>query len=209
MSNLNEALRLFEASEANLTKLDKLWGKIRGHLGSDIAFGSPPGYDEACLAFRQILRELPAIDGYRIEDRLHDYYAVGQMRFDAAGLGDVEAKVAVEGEIDAQQGFLREYRFRLLAKRRALVRERVQELIIFVDREVNAQLSAIAGVAQNETLPEDRLEPVRSSIKEIDTLLGSGTRPSRWSELRRLSFAKTVAASRMPFHGLRDEHHIH
>jgi hypothetical protein len=45
------------------------------------AFGGPPEYDDLCLAFRQILTALPAIDEFRVEDRPLEYDEVGQMRF--------------------------------------------------------------------------------------------------------------------------------
>lgn len=87
MTTLDAALREFDAVEANLEKLDRLWAQIEGHLPTGPAFGSPPEYEEACLAFRRILRALPAIDGFQVQDHLLDYDEVGQMRLDALGGG--------------------------------------------------------------------------------------------------------------------------
>jgi hypothetical protein len=61
MPSLEAALQQFEATEANLEKLDKLWEKIYAHISGGPAFGSPPEYDELCLAFRGIMSALPAI----------------------------------------------------------------------------------------------------------------------------------------------------
>src|SRR5713226_6149569 len=91
MTTLNTALQQFEAAEANLEKLDKLWKQIEALLGSGPAFRSPPEYEELCFAFCRILPSLPAIDGFRVEDQLNDYDAIGQMRLDALEIGEVEA----------------------------------------------------------------------------------------------------------------------
>src|SRR5437879_9905595 len=96
MPTLEAALQQFEAAEANLEKLEKLWEKISGHISGGPAFGAPPEYHELCFAFRGILPALPAIGGVRVEDHLHDYDAVGQMRWDAREVGEIEAHVSVE-----------------------------------------------------------------------------------------------------------------
>ena len=96
MPTLTMALQKFEATDANLGKLEKLWDKIASHIPGGPAFGSPPEYDELCLAFRRILPVMPAIDGIRVQDCLHDYDEIGQMRLDALELDEIEAKVHVE-----------------------------------------------------------------------------------------------------------------
>ncbi len=93
MTTLDVALRQFEATQANLEKLDELWEQIYRLQPSGPAFGSPPEYDELCLAFRRILPSMPAIDGFRIQDRLHDYDEAGQMHLDALEIGEIEAQV--------------------------------------------------------------------------------------------------------------------
>src|SRR5690242_9858735 len=102
MADLDAALQYFEATEGNLKKLEKLWSQIESHIPSGPAFGSPPEYDELCLTFRQILGAMPAIDGFQVEDCLHDYDAIGQMRFDALEIGEIEAKVSVENAVSEQ-----------------------------------------------------------------------------------------------------------
>jgi hypothetical protein len=56
MTDLEAALHQFEATESNLKKLEQLWVKIEGLIGSGPAFGSPPEYEEACMAFRHVLQ---------------------------------------------------------------------------------------------------------------------------------------------------------
>src|SRR5271163_4251180 len=91
MSTLAAALQQFEATEANLGKLEKLWEKISKLIPGRPEFGGPPEYEEFCLAFRRILPALPAIDGHRVEDRLFDYDQAGQMRLDALEVGEIES----------------------------------------------------------------------------------------------------------------------
>ena len=185
MATLDAALRQFEATEANLEKLEKLWDQIQSHLPSGLAFGSPPEYDELCLAFRRILPALPAIDGYRIEDRLYDYDAIGQMRLDAREVGEIEAQVSVENTVEEQGRLLREYRFKLHAKRRELVRGRMLALIDEVDELLRGLGTAIEGKEVNKYVTESSWSRLKESIAEIDTLLGSSARPQRWGDLHR------------------------
>ena len=71
-ATLNHALRQFELTEANLARLEALWKKIECELPEGPAFGAPPEYDAWCIAFRRILERLPAVDGFRVEDRLYE-----------------------------------------------------------------------------------------------------------------------------------------
>jgi hypothetical protein len=184
MTTLDDALRQFEATEANLEKLEKLWKQISDQMPSDPAFGHPPEYDELCLAFRRVLAALPAIDGFRVEDRLYEYGEIGQMRFDALELGEIESQVSVENEIGEQGRLLREYRFRLLAKRRELVRDRMLALIDEVDSTLRESSPPASGAAQDPA-PEALLSRLRKAVAELDTLLGSSARPARWGDLQR------------------------
>jgi len=193
MTSLDEALSQFEATEANLGKLEALWAQLRSLLPDGLEFGSPPEYEELSLAFRKILPSLPAIDGFRVEDRLLDYDQVGQMRFDALEVDELSAHVAVANEIDEQGRNLREYRFRLNAKRRELVRSRMLTLI----DTVTALLSTLERFAEGQdaktAMPESAWSQLTQTISEIDALLGSSARPSRWSDLRRhLHFGKVA-----------------
>lgn len=188
MADLDAALRQFEATEANLEKLEKLWSQIESHIPDGPAFGSPPEYDELCLAFRQILHGLPAIDGFKVEDQLHDYSAIGQMRLDALEIDDIEAKVSVENCVSEQGRLLREYRFRFQTKRRELTRDRMLGLIDDVDRLLRRLGMAVEGKESNEhvsALSEADWSNLRESVAEVHTLLGSAERPARWGDLSR------------------------
>ena len=129
MSALETALQQFEAAEANLEKLERLWEKISALIPDSPAFGAPPEYDELCMAFRGILPALPAMGGVRVKDLLYDYDNAGQMRLDALEVGEFEAQVSTSNVLEEQGKNLRQYRFLLAAKRRELVRGRMITLM--------------------------------------------------------------------------------
>jgi len=185
MTTLDAALRQFEATEANLERLDKLWEQICRLQPSGPAFSAPPEYDELCLAFRRVLPGVPAIDGFRIDDRLYGYDQAGQMHLDALETGEMEAQASVLNALDEQGRLLREYRFRLQAKRRELVRSRLLKLIDEVDGLLRALSPTNSGNEANipvSGLPWSRL---KEAIAEIGALLGGAPRPEGWSNLQR------------------------
>jgi hypothetical protein len=184
-ASLETALGQFEATEANLKKLESLWAQIRGLIGDGVAFGTPPGYDDACRAFRRILPALPSIDGFRVEDCLLAYNDVGQMRFDAMEIGEIDVKVSVSEQIERQGGVLEEYRFRLTTKRRELVRSRMTKLVDDVDGYVRLMTVALETDPPDEATASERLASIDTAVTEIGTLLGSSKKPPRWGDLRR------------------------
>lgn len=188
MADLNTALQQFEATEANLEKLEKLWDQIEGHIPEGPAFGNPPEYLELSLAFRQILQALPAIDGFKVGDELHDYNTIGQMRLDALEIGDISAHVLVDDCVNEQGRLLREYRFKLQAKRRELTRDRMLGLIDDVDNLLRQLGKAVEGKESSEhvsTLSETGWAGLQEAVIEIHTLLGSSEKSTRWGDLRR------------------------
>ena len=185
MNTLDAALRQFEATEANLATLEGLWTRIENMIPTGPAFGGPPEYEELCWAFRRILPSMPAIDGFRIEDRLHDYDSVGQMRLDALEIGEFEAQVSVTNTLEEQGRQLREYRFRIQAQRRQLVRDRLLKLMNEIDQFLSVLNSEFAGLESNTLITAPLWGRLKESVSEIDTLLGATARPHRWSDLQR------------------------
>jgi Restriction endonuclease len=185
MSTLAAALEKFEATEANLGKLEKLWDKISKLIPSGPAFGSPPEYEELCLAFRRILPALPAIDGTRVEDRLFDYDEIGQMRIDALELGEIEVRISVENTLEEQGKFLRQYRFHLNAKRRELVRDRLLKLIDEVDGLIEMLFSLTDRMPISKNVEGAEWSRLKEGVSELTTLLGSNPKPPRWTDLQR------------------------
>jgi hypothetical protein len=196
MADLNAALQLFDGTEANLKKLIDLWKKIEAELPSGPAFGAPPEYDELCFAFRQILPALPAIDGFRVEDRLLEYDEVGQMRFDAVELDQIEAHVSVDHAVAEQGRQLQLYRLKLHAKRRELVRDRIVSVIDEIDSLLPLLRARVEGKEMNAfvtDLAESDWNHLKERAVELETLIGSGERPSGWSELQRHLHFRMVA----------------
>ncbi len=183
--SLESALMQFEATEANLRKLDSLWAQIRALIGNDVAFGSPPGYDDACRAFRHILRYMPSIDGTRIDASLLTFDEVGDLRYDARDLGNVDMQVSVERQIEHQGEVLNGYRFLLVVKRRELVRFRITKLIEDSDKHIRLMIAAVENDPPDESTAIEHLSELDSAVTEIDTLIGISCKPPRWSELLR------------------------
>lgn len=184
MATLENALRQFELVEANLAKLEQLWEKIEGLLPNGPAFGSPPGYDESCIAFERILSELPAIDGFRVEHRLYEYDEAGHMRLDALELGEFEVQVSTDRTLTEQGRLLREYRIRFQAKRRELIRARLVSRMEVISRVLEQVPSSKASNQVDPVLSVPDWERLKSAADEIETLLGGDPRPEAWYFLR-------------------------
>ncbi|WP_417437095.1 hypothetical protein [Idiomarina abyssalis] len=94
-SPLNTALRIFEAAEANLVKLEKLWVEMESVIPNGVAFLDDSGYENNCRDFENVLASLPKIDGWKPEIYLMDLNEIGQNRLDAMEVGESECEVSV------------------------------------------------------------------------------------------------------------------
>lgn len=191
-NTLNNALRQFEAAEANLLKLERLWKDIESLIPNGIVFGDDGTHLDKYKAFNVILTQLPKIDDWKPTARPLEPNEIAQSRLDAAELGEVQATVSTESEIAAPGRELKEYRFLLNQKRRELIRAAVMNLIDAVDADIRA---IRANLEQTPPIPITNLASewsrLRSHISQIDTLLGSNDRPPRWGDLQRhLYFAE-------------------
>lgn len=189
-SPLMHALEQFDASEANISKLQALWTEIEGLIPNGISFGENPEYDDRTRAFAEILKALPAIDGWKPTIELLDLNDIAQNRFDYADLGEPAAAAQFDADLALPGRELREYRFRFDHKRRALVREPLTALIDSVDVSLR-QLREGVGAEPPTTMHGDSWDELRGYIDQIGVLMGSSIqRPLRWSDLQRhLSFA--------------------
>jgi hypothetical protein len=186
---LMHALEQFDASETNITKLQALWTEIEGLIPGGISFGENPEYDDRTRAFAQILKALPAIDGWRPAIELLDLNAIAQTRFDYADIGEPAAAAQFEAGLALPGRELREYRFRFDHKRRALVREPLTTLIDSVDVSLR-QLREGVTAEPPATMHDDSWDELRGYVDQIGVLMGSSIkRPLRWGDLQRhLSF---------------------
>lgn len=186
-SPINSALRQFEATEANLAKLERLWSEIEQLIPSGLQFGSDPTYEEYVRVYSDLLGALPKIDDWKPERVPMDLNAIGQSRLDAQDVGEISMLVAVDEEIQAPARDLAEYRHRLNRKRRQLIRSVMSDLIAAIDETLRS-LCKIVPKKPNPTrqVKSHDWEKLNNQIQEIEALLGSALpRPSRWSDLRR------------------------
>ena len=188
-SPLMHALEQFDASEANITKLQTLWTEIEGLIPGGISFGENPEYDDRTRAFAEILKALPAIDGWKPAIELLDLNAIAQTRFDYADIGEPAAAAQFEADLALPGRELREYRFRFDHKHRALVREPLTTLIDSVDVSLR-QLREGVAAEPPATMHGDSWDELRGYVDQIGVLMGSSImRPLRWGDLQRhLSF---------------------
>jgi hypothetical protein len=189
MQDLTDAIRQFDATEANLKRLDELWVEIEGLIpnGMVVDTTSPDAtrYASLCRTFRHIRKALPKLDGFELADSLVDLDDVFQNRFDAADLGEISANVSVERDIYSQGEALQEYRFRLLAQRRELVRLAMKQAISDVDRTL-AKLGGVEFPDQPCKVTAPEWNVFKGHIAEIDVLRGTAiASPDRWGELHR------------------------
>lgn len=193
-TTLMAALEQFETTEANLVKLERLWGELSKLIPGGISFGSDPEFEDRARSYGLVLAALPKIDGWKPTAEPPDLDGVAQSRFDAMEIGEPSAQASVETWIEEPGRELGEYRFRLNTKRRQLIRDALVGLIDAIDADLRI-LRATAGNddEQNRKLDPDAWVEVREHMKQIEVLLGSSVKkPDRWSDMmRHIRFGET------------------
>jgi hypothetical protein len=99
-SPINAALRQFEATEANVAKLECLWSEIQKLTPDGLQFGNDPVYEERVRVFEDVLGALPKIDGWKPTSIPMDLNSIGQHRLDAKEGGEISSEIAVEDQIE-------------------------------------------------------------------------------------------------------------
>lgn len=186
-SPLMAALEQFEAAEANLVKLERLWEELAALIPGGVSFGEDPEYEDRARSYELILAALPKVDGWKPTAEPPNLDGVAQSRFDAMEIDEPGAQISVERWIEEPGRELREYRFRLNNKRRALIREALIGLIDQIDADVRA-IREIAGYdpETNHQLDQEVWADMRQHLKEVEVLLGSSVKkPDRWSDMMR------------------------
>ncbi|MBS9996962.1 restriction endonuclease [Vibrio alginolyticus] len=185
-SSLNAALRIFEATEANLVKLEEIWIEMESVIPSGVVFLEDSGYENNCRDFENVLASLPKIDGWKPKIYLMNLNEIGQNRLDAMEVGEIECQISVENHIYEPAKLIREYRHKFDRKRRELVRDALQSVIDSIDEDLRDLAIELEGESEvNEAVTRSSFDDLKSHIAEIDTLLGSEPRPSRWTDLHR------------------------
>ncbi|MBD2500550.1 restriction endonuclease [Anabaena azotica] len=216
MTQLDKALRQFEATEANLVKLEKQWDLLQKNIPNGIVFAANPMYEDALRSYKHILTGLPSIDGWKPQTIPWDLDEIAQNRLDAREFGDTINQIDVERQIEQPGKELREYRYKFNQKRRNLIQNRIIQISNEIDHLLE-KLQENYPIDYEDTIDFDNeedvqrwqeiaskkikdsaLQKVKENIKEIDVLIGSSVnRPKGWSDMsRHLSFAE--------IHDLRD-----
>lgn len=186
-SPLMEALREFEATEANLVKLERLLQEIENLVPKRIQFGSNPDYEDRCRAFDEVLASLPMIDGWKPECSFPDLNDLAQARLDAEDIGEVSLMVEAEESIEIPGKILREYRFRFNKKRRALIQDALSELIYLVDSDIRSIKTNLSpDIDEYSHVDSPYWKVLQDHVNQIATLLGSSIKkPRRWNDIFR------------------------
>lgn len=187
MSDLDNALRTFEATEANLTKIERLAKKIEELTPNGIVFGSNHTYEDAVRSYEIILASLPKIDGWKPQSIPNDLDAIAQWRLDAQDIDEPMMMFDVQRSIEEPSRELREYRFRFDRKRRELIRNAIQELMDKFTHTLSSFYEKNKGRRSNTKLANyPQWDILKDLVTQIDTLIGSSVpRPNRWDDLNR------------------------
>ena len=192
--DLERALEQFDAVETNLRRLEKVWEEMQQLVPSGLVFfGNAPEnlrYIELQRSFASILKGIPPVGDYSIDEITGDLDSIAQARLDALEVGTFENKMWVEDMLDEPTRDIAEYRFRFRDARRDLVRGRLQELVALINRLVTSLAEHVPS--NNEPVEHEDWDKLVAALEEIERLAGSQIpRVGRWQELRRhLHFAQ-------------------
>ena len=191
---MNAALRQFEAAEANVEKLERIWGEMQPLIPKGISFGSDPKYEDRNRAYTDVLAALPKIDGWKPESLPPDLNGLAQDRLDAGEIDEFSAIVSVEEGVTAPGREIAEYRYRLNKKRRQVIRAALQELMASVDESLKVLQSKYESEFElPKTIDPAEWEDLKGNVQQVEMLLGGSLpRPPRWTDLHRhLHFGMT------------------
>jgi hypothetical protein len=190
--DLNDTLKQFEAAEANLAKLERLWDQIKALLptGSEIQVSDDNQYRSLQRSFVHIAKGMPKIDGFTLEECLLDSDAIVQGNIDCLEIGEFSASLSFSTAIFRQGEVLDDYRFRIESKRRELARQAVDSFCEDIEGTLRQLERAMQSRKENARMPEKEWQIITTLFKSIDALLGKSVgRPPRWAAMgRHLSF---------------------
>ncbi|MCJ2059812.1 restriction endonuclease [Methylobacterium sp. J-048] len=191
MSPIMNALKQFEATEANLLKLQRLWDELKALFPASVPLDHNPEYEGRARSFDSVLRALPAIDGWKPNLCPPDLDGVAATRIDLLELDEPLETARFEAALWSEGRQIGEYRFRLDQKRRALIRD----ALLGVIDEFETCLQGIEPVdtdlpSYTELGARPEWQRLRGLANQIEVLLGSSVeKPPGWGYLRRhLSF---------------------
>ncbi|HZM06468.1 MAG TPA: restriction endonuclease [Candidatus Saccharimonadales bacterium] len=192
--NLNDALKQFEAVEANLGKLDQLWKQIVKLLPSvdDLQVENEDQYLQLKRSFEQIAKQMPKIDGFDLKVCLEHPDDIFRSKVDYLEVGEFTDRVAFDADLHRQAEALGDYRFRVESKRRELARQAIQELCVQIETKLEELRAPTENRQASDPLPKTKWDELATLFKSIDALIGKSLgRPDRWNDIaRHLSFGQ-------------------
>ncbi len=181
-----EALKQFEATEANLNKLENLWKELQELFPDGIHMGETPEYEDRRRSFDSILSSLPKIGGWKPGISAPDWDDVASSRLDYMELGDPFEEAKFEASIWADGKEIREYRYRLNQKRRQLIRDALVAVIDKFDADLRQISRELVERERNDDVDSPIWAELQKNSEQIEVLLGSSVqKPPRWQDLRR------------------------
>jgi hypothetical protein len=186
------ALRKFEATEANVSKLERLWTEAQRLMPDGRTFGDNADYDERGRELMAVLAVLPKIDGWKPDVVMPDSEDIEKMRLGANEVNEFEYHVSIENELAAPGKAIREYRFKFNRKRRELIREAIEEHMNLIEVDLSSLYDSVVASSISEKVSGPAWESIKEHVDQMDTLLGASVaRPRAWNDLRRhLSFGQ-------------------
>jgi hypothetical protein len=174
-SDLEAALLSFDRTDANLRRLEQIWGEMTSIVPEGIAFvgGSPEDerYRELAWGFDEIASALPESSGYRIHARPLELNEIAQGRLDASEIGEIEIAVRLSEDMDQPGREIRDYRLRLDRARRQLVRNQVE----VVGAELERLLADLVGrhPRDMESVVDPTWDEAVEAFRTIERLAGA------------------------------------
>ena len=178
--DLANALTQFDRTMANLELLQGLWKRYEEHIPTSPAFGlDTPEMHQIRREFADIAASLPAIDGETLAIEVSPLDDISQMIWDYMEIGEqIEGYRASQEEAYSPKRQLDDYQYKVIKRRRILVRNRVEEVVAMVDE----LLRSAVETSEGREFPDgvDRWVLLRELTGELDRLRGpevlSGTR---------------------------------
>jgi len=164
--DLEKALEQFDAVEANIRRLKKVWAEMRQLIPKGLAFadGSPEEerYRELARAYQAIIRGLPAIGNTTIETVPWDLNAIGQARS--------KPKFWFEEEIYVPDLEIEEYRAKAAQARRELVRDRLILVMATIDPLLKNLVPRVPSGRQPIT--DEDWDKLVDALRQVERLTG-------------------------------------
>lgn len=192
---INAALRDFEATEANLAKLQKLFDESQKLLPAGVCFGFNPEYEQTCREYADVLAALPSIDGWKPDAYPVDLDGLAQRRLDAYECDEPEMMVWAENGVDEPDRQIAEYRHRLRRVRRQVIRTALSDVVARLDRLIfghsNGSLPQESEFLQNPSV----MREICGCAREIEMLFGAEPkRPFGWDRFLQDVDSGSIAA---------------